>query len=199
MDQDKVLSIGKMIRMFETDLSIGFEFINLVSLIDGSVVSYLNTVMPKPPVPDINIEFAIVTGPGQVVLADANAGLLSWYTDKPNDVAWRLLSKLPAFLVLGDNGALLLIGADRMELGLIDAKSGKIKLSGRLPEKATGEPIKAPEGFFVPVEDGVIHLGADLAVIEKISVPGANGNVAIYSVPGGILVLDSDELISIKL
>ncbi len=33
----------------------------------------------------------------------------------------------------------------------------------------------------------------------KISVPGANGNVDIFSVPGGILVLDSDELISVKL
>ncbi len=143
--------------MFETDVTIGFEFINLVSLADGSVVSYLNHVMPKPPIPDINIEFAVVTGPDQVVLADANAGLLSWSTEKPNDVAWRLQSKLPSFLVLGNDGALLLIEEDRTGLSLIDAKSGKVKLSGRLSEKATGKPIKAPGGFYVPVEDGIIH------------------------------------------
>jgi hypothetical protein len=199
LSENEIVIVGKLTRLSDIDNSYGFEYINLVDLRDGSIVSWLTSVVPVRPIPDINVMFVEVLNPKEVIIVDPNAGLLLWEADTPNAVEWRYKAELPLYITLGGNNRALLVEADGINVSLISTDNGAIIKSAGLPSRAIGKPLATADRFYLPIEGGLLLINGNLLLEDRLPVPGLSGKAQIFQTEGGIIIVGIDGIMGLIL
>jgi len=190
--------IGTIKRVSDPDDTFGAEYVNVVDTGDGSTLGWFTAITQSPPKAQIEVTSLDVIGPETVVIGERNAGLVMWGAVVPGRAAWRYKTETPMYVSVGAGYRMLLVGQDGTSMKALDAASGRIVKAARLPDEAIGRPWAATDGFYVPVEGGILSVGSDLSVSGRIIVKGLGGNVRAVSGPGFVFLMDDDEIIMIS-
>lgn len=179
LDTYRLLILGEVYDIGDTERSLGYDYINIVDTRDGYTDRQFEAIKPN------DIVQVVRLGPKSVIVSADPAGIVRWNASDAYGLDWTDRGIVPMYMSAGLEGRALLVGKDGLSITLLDTEDGASVASGRLAQKATGGPRYMFGVFVVPTEGGVEILGQDARLVESINIEGFGGKAGVLGTADG--------------